>query len=676
MLSVVPARLRHPVVCVCALVLLIGCGSPKATPVGSAASVQAPVAAAGISSVATEDGQLTLEVPDGAASAGAQMAIRTLPDAEPHAFSGLAPLAAYDVSVGEQRSFEQPLTLRFGYDPDLLREGIDPAAQLSVAYLDEGTQRWVDAETAVDAAAQQVVVTTDHLTLWSLFGLDEDIVHSSHPNFDIYFSQDLDAPALSENRSGDAIFDFAVLVRSALVRAREGYAGTGGSGLKVPEKSKVYIDNWGADKTAEWGWFSKNIEIPVTYSTLGELQHDAAHELFHAVQNEYVNVGSMVSNRWWMEATADYAAATLGTGNGLSGSLPLKFLTQPLNADDDVHMYQVAQFIRYLVDERGVDFTSLFKASLGSDEGVLQGINAHLNTRGDSLAEAYAEFANEFVFGTAVRRDAVKTDLAADLAAVTGEYTGAGVRVSGMVDVPGPCASSLAAYSVKTGTDGPFGVSLAALEATSGVTVRYAVGGPRGAGDAMWAGMLAQGQPALVEVEDGQTIYFLVTNAAESSGSVTVVIEEPQGETTFESTRTAPMYNGEYTAEVAFTLESSHPFTVVSEQTHYGGEYYFLELKLRRPVSEDDPATFHVTTEVAGLAFADPDSCDRCTPAVREAYWTTPDQVSGSEATITATGAGGPSTRLTYEVILEYTNAEGDVYQRGGAVLVDVRIQH
>jgi hypothetical protein len=641
-----------------------------------AAPVEAPVAAAGASNLATDDGLLTLEVPEGAAPAGAPMAIQPVSGAAPHAFSGLAQLAAYDVTVGEQRSFDQPLTLRFGYNPDTLREDIDPAAQLTAAYLDETTQRWVDADLVVDAAAQQVVVTTDHLTLWSLFGLDDDTVHSSHPNFDIYFSQSLDAPALSDSRSGDAIFDFAVLVRSALVTAREGYAGSGNSGLKVPAKSKVYIDNWGADATAAWGWFSKNIEIPVTYSTLGELQHDAAHELFHAVQNEYVSVATMMSNRWWMEATADYGAATLGTGSGLSSSVPLRFVTLPLNdSDDDMHMYQAAHFIRYLVDERGVDFPALFKATMASGDSVLESINAYLNTRGDSLAEAYADFAFEFVFGTAVRRDAVKTDLATDLAAVAGEHTDPGARVTSVVDVRGPYASSLAAYRVKTGIDGPFGVSLAALEGTSGISVRYVVGGPRGAGDAMWEGVLAEGTPRLVEVEDGQTIYFLVTNAAEDDGSVTVVIDAPQGETTFQSSRTAPMYNDEYTAEVAFTLESTHPFTVVREESLYGGELYYLEVKLLRPVDEDHPATFTVTAEIEGLAFADSESGGR-TPAVREAYWTTPDHVIGSEATVTTTGLSGPSTRLTHEVILEYSNAEGDVYQSGGAVLVDVRIQH
>jgi len=674
-LSALPARLRHLGVYVCALVLLIGCGSPQAGP-SSAAPKQALVSATGASSVATEDDLFTLEVPEGAAPAGAQMAIQPVSDPEPHAFSGLASLAAYKVTVGEQRSFDQPLTLRFGYDPDSLRDDIDPAAQLTVAYLDEGTQRWVDADLVIDTAAQQVVVTTDHLTLWSLFGLEEDIVHSSHPNFDIYFSQNLNAPALSEDRSGDAIFDFAVLVRSALVTAREGYAGSGDSGLKVPDKTRVYIDDWGADKTAEWGWFSKNIEIPVTYFSLEELQHDAAHELFHAVQNEYYNVVGMISNRWWMEATADYAAASIGTGHGLGGRLPLKFLTLPLNADDDdVHMYQVAYFVDYL-SRQGVAFPALFKAVAASDKDPLEAIAEHAAEGGSSLPRLYDQFAYDLLFGGGVPREPGSGQPAEDMGQLQVDYTDPTIRVVQEINVPGPYATALAAYAVKTGSNDSYTVALSAIEPTAGVMVRYVINGPGGTGDLVATGVLEPGVSVPVRIEDGQTITFVATNSAPRAGYVTAVIDVQQGETSFEHSRLAPMYNDDYEAQVTFSLQSSHPFAVVEEIMSPNGETWLLHLRLLAPVSEAKPATFVARCDVTGLAFADPGDGVGRTPFIQEAYWYVPSQVAANEVTVTTTGLDGDMTRLGYEVTLAYTNSDGDTYQTGGAMPVMVLIDH
>ncbi len=636
-------------------------------------STRATVAAAGSTNLSVGE-EFAIEIPAGAAPAGAELVVQSVDGAEPHAFSGLSALSTFDVTLGEQRAFDQPLELRFGYDPASLKEDIDPAAQLTVAYLDEARGRWVETAAAVDTAASQVVVSTDHLTLWSLFGLDDDTVHSFHPNFDIYFRQSLNAPALSAERSGDAIYDFSVLVRSALVTAFEAYGDAAGAGFKVPQKNRVYIDDWGADKTAEWGWFSKNIEIPVTYSTLAELQHDAAHELFHAVQNEYYNVGGMVTNRWWMEATADYAAAAIGTGSGLSGRLPLKFLTVPLSADDDVHMYQVAYFIDYL-SRQGVPFPALFKAVAASDKDVLLALGDHLAESGRSLPALYDQFAYDMLFGGGVPREAVSGHLADAMGQAHEEYTDPSVPVAREINVSGPYATAIAAYTVKTGTDDTYTVALSAIEPTAGVLARYVIGGPLGIGDVLNGGVLEPGVPVPVQIQDGQTIYFVVTNSAPQPGYVTAVIDVQQGETSFEHSRTASMYNDDFVAQVSFSLQSSHPFEVVEEISLYGGEMWGLHIRLLAPVSASKPATIVARAEVTGLAYADPDDGNGRTPFVQEAYWYAPDKVSSNEVTVTITG-DGYDTRFNYDVVLAYTNQDGDEYQAGGATPVIVIIDH
>ena len=135
------------------------------------------------------------------------------------------------------------------------------------------------------------------------------------------------------------------------------------------------------------------------------------------------------------------------------------------------------------------------------------------------------------------------------------------------------------------------------------------------------------------------------------------------------------MYNDDFVAQVSFSLQSSHPFEVVEEISLYGGEMWGLHIRLLAPVSASKPATIVARAEVTGLAYADPDDGNGRTPFVQEAYWYAPDKVSSNEVTVTITG-DGYDTRFNYDVVLAYTNQDGDEYQAGGATPVMVIIDH
>ncbi|NLD44285.1 MAG: hypothetical protein GX657_12430 [Chloroflexi bacterium] len=256
------------------------------------------------------------------------------------------------------------------------------------------------------------------------------------------------------------------------------------------------------------------------------------------------------------------------------------------------------------------------------------------------------------------------------------DYTDPTTRVADEINVSGPYATALAAYAVKTGSNDSYTVALSAIEPTAGVLVRYVVSGPGGPGDLVATGVLEPGVSVPMLIEDGQTITFVATNSAPSAGYVTAVIDVQQGETSFEHSRLAPMYNKDYEAQVTFSLQSSHPFVVVEELMSPNGETWRLHVRLLAPVSEAKPATFVAQVDVTGLAFADPDDGVGRTPFVQEAYWYVPDQVAANEVTVTTTGLDGETTRLSYEVTLAYTNADGDTYQTGGAMPVSVLIDH
>lgn len=650
--------------------------------------------------------KFSLEIPAHTLPEGSQVRISEvaaaidttmLPADQP--FSTLTALGVYDICIQTGTAggdctptYDNPLQLRFKVDPALLAKtpavlpGSErtpaPADAFIAAYLlndpAAGINRWVETAFTVDEATNEIVVTTQHLSLWALFGFEDDTVVSYHPHFQIYFNQAINAPVLSPNPSGDAIYDFVTDIRAALVAAYEQYgefAGAAGKGFKLPEQTNVYVDNWDADKTAEWGWFSKNIEIPTTYYDLAELQHDAAHELFHAIQNEYVGVPSMVANRWWMEATADYAAAYIGTGNGLRSQLPHTFIRKPLDDSETMHMYQAAHFIKFLTN-RGVNFKDLFEATMAASGRLVQAINSHLNTQGDSLAEACSDFAYEFYFGTGLARQPLAGGILNDLAGYVNNFTQKGATVSQMMDVSQNCASQLAAFRINGAgaSDDVFTIKLLALEPTSGIAgVRYVIASSDGPGTVVEQGYMPGGGSLDVDVKDGYVVYFIATNIASQGGYVTVAIDKPDGIKEVTHSRTAQIYNQTFQAGIAFTLSSTHAFEIEAEGEMHGGEYFYMKINLLEPATASRPVVLTARANVAGLAYIEEGTSS---PFIKESYWYAGDKVDGDEVIVQVLPDSVSPTRLTYEIIIHTINMDGDEYWAGGAVLIDLIINH
>ncbi len=126
-----------------------------------------------------------------------------------------------------------------------------------------------------------------------------------------------------------------------------------------------------------------------------------------------------------MEATADYAAAYIGTNGSLGSKLPVDFIKKPLNSSDEAHMYQVAHFLKYL-SSKGVNFRDLFVGTVESDESVLEAIDSHLRGQNESLIALYNDFAAEFVVGRWINRVGANENIADNLADHIGGFAQGG----------------------------------------------------------------------------------------------------------------------------------------------------------------------------------------------------------------------------------------------------------
>jgi hypothetical protein len=197
--------------------LLAACGPRQASTSGEQIT---EITAPGQETVVTYQDALTLVIPPGTVPAGGQLSISTVKGAPDFKFAGLKSLGTYEIKLGVAEPFDQPLQLQFRYDPADLRPDLPAADQLVAAYLDEVTGAWMEVDCTVDEASQTVSVATQHLSLWSLFGLEDTTVVSSAPHFRIYFDTRMTGVRLDQKPSGAGLlYDFAAYVRSALVDA-------------------------------------------------------------------------------------------------------------------------------------------------------------------------------------------------------------------------------------------------------------------------------------------------------------------------------------------------------------------------------------------------------------------------------------------------------------------------
>lgn len=525
----------------------------------------------GQENVVTLNGKASAIIPANTLPAGTKIEISEIKQAPSYDFDGFIPYGFFEITSSTGSSLGSEVTLEFFYGSSGLVEELEIPQQLAVAYYNEEYGAWQEVDFAVNENKSTLAVKTTHFSLWTLLGFDSKWVTSTLPGFTIYFNKNVDAPPIGSVASGEPIYEYASIVRTGLFDASKAYREMG---FKMPEHSKVYIDKWDGDKEAEWGWFSKNIEIPLSYFEEQELRKTAAHELFHAVQNQYVTFATMAANRWFMEATADYAAAHVATSYGLSDKLPYNYLQTSIASSSTFHMYQSAHFIKYLADN-GFNFKELFVSVMEGSGSALENLNKYLISKGSSLPEMYENFAYDVIFTNRINTPAPEPNVYRGIASPRSEFSMIGGAKNQLVKVGGDYAATLYGVYLKGAPNiSEIGrartthyISVSAIEPTSGVKVLYVLADGPDKFDVTQGGALSN-MPEEIAVKGDGYIYFLVTNVAPSDGYVTIAIDNQRVKTYSNERSSVLFYNDEFKLDVSLNLSASQPFIVsITEDT-------------------------------------------------------------------------------------------------------------
>ena len=150
------------------LSLLSGCGGSPAEKAGKS---QALTLSPETTAVTTSDG-ITVDVGDYVLDGETELTVTKQP-VEENKEEGYK-IEAYDISVGDLHELDDFITIRIPYDTGFCEKGQDPAHCVGAKYKNETTGTWEDVLFEVDAAANELVIYTDHLSYYGVFYVENE----------------------------------------------------------------------------------------------------------------------------------------------------------------------------------------------------------------------------------------------------------------------------------------------------------------------------------------------------------------------------------------------------------------------------------------------------------------------------------------------------------------------
>jgi hypothetical protein len=490
---------------------------------------------------------VSITVPGGLLAQTATFSVSTVPQLPSDIPSPNQLLGAWNLTCDAGSTFTQELTLEFSYDPSLLDPGLAEGKGIFMAYWDETAVGWVSVPVQVDTVNKRLVVRTLHLSTWAYWTLRGfSNLATSAGHFDVYYDPTAASPLTDATMT---MPDFAAHVGEILEQAYTAYYA---AGFTMPSSwfaftiKVIIIDDmrwvWNTwnlskyvgsyenpdDSTPMYSSLSGNIFLKRSMLVTDEVIHtDGAHELFHAVQNQYVTVYNMARNLWWYEGTPDYAAYYVAWQgsiplNKFISPTPVDYFVDPLTENQDTHAYQMAVFLDYLHSHQNIEFKSLWDA-VEQTTDPLTGFSAYVTKNGtttfDSVWSNFVDwmyFTPPFTFSPAslaVQVSDAKPS-ATQSFALAGGYTASSLLVRVKLSASETALSPV----VSTTADIPASVSIELWYAPGGVMATASL-------KQVLVGSTRSSTPIALGAND--QLYLLVLNTGTTAANLALTVSVP-----------------------------------------------------------------------------------------------------------------------------------------------------
>lgn len=303
-------------------------------------------------------------------------------------------IAFYDISIGNISSFDKSIAVELPYNPADIPSGWSAQETLSGLHWNKDTYQWENIPIVVDADRKKAIIYTKNLSPVGLNIQKKGIDKVENDKFRVVFNNDNNTYSKEWKNQAD-------MAQSVLDNLTESYGKfVTDRGFKEPG---LLTKSWlaGGRMVVFLGNFYESSYSPLTgymyvsnihYSSTAkiDLKHEVSHEFFHSIQNQYFNIYGMAARRWWVEATADYAAASIINTKKFE-NINESYFTKPIYHENN--QYKTAHFIDYLVKHKGIDFKAMWDEI--ADKTLVYDNLKHfitMNTN-DTLPSAYHDFA-------------------------------------------------------------------------------------------------------------------------------------------------------------------------------------------------------------------------------------------------------------------------------------------
>ncbi len=220
------------------LSLLTGCGG---NPTEKAGKPQALALSPETTAVTTNDG-ITVDVGNYVLDGETELTVTKRP-VEENKEEGYK-IEAYDISLGDIHELNDFITIRIPYGTDFCEAGQDPARCVGAKYKNESTGEWEDVLFEVDAAANELVIYTDHLSCYGVFYVENEGKRNA------YITDVLDSGLYMEDA---AAYDFANRIAADDPTVTEDLA------------------KFGIDAVGKFFDYSDRLDNAITMATVGDI---------------------------------------------------------------------------------------------------------------------------------------------------------------------------------------------------------------------------------------------------------------------------------------------------------------------------------------------------------------------------------------------------------------------
>jgi hypothetical protein len=488
---------------------------------------------------------VTITVPGGLFTQAATFTatrLQTLPSTPPKPNQLLD---AWSVTCSQGSTFAQELTLEFGYDPTLLDPGLAPDKGIFLAYWDETALGWVQVPVKVDTVAKRLVAKTSHLSTWVYWSLHGYYnVATAEQHFTIYYDPTVGSPLVGADMT---IAQFAAHVGQLMEQAYKAYADAhftmpsswfpGALNVIITDDTRWAWQTFSlggynftyetpAESSPAYSGFSGNILLKRGHLTSDDaIKADGAHELFHAVQNQYTTVSGIHSNLWWYEGTTDLASYEVAWQRSLSlpaivDNLSVDYFDNPIIFNQDTHAYQLAYFLDYLRTDYGLQFKPLWDA-VEKRSDPLTGLSMYVTQNtSKTFDQVWAAYVARMYFNPPIKYTAAYiADLHISTSAPTlsrtltveGGYTVHSIRLRGEV------AATESSIGVAVSTS-------ATLPAAASVQVWYLPGGRLASANLKQVLNGAGSTGSTIDLAKGDELYLLAMNTGAAAVSVPITV--------------------------------------------------------------------------------------------------------------------------------------------------------